>query len=219
MGVNKTKTIFVKECYFNNIPEISVNTNNSDLIEISNIKHNKATNMIAFDIVSTETFGEVNCELIARDGKNTVYTKEFIVKISDISIEYNIENIDNYYSFELNGNDYYESTNKGIDGSSSMCKLNIDAVGEYTMYLDYINSGESHYDFGMISNLDADFDSFVYNNDDISLNLYGQSSYEEKTQEYDIQSGNHHMYIKYKKDGSSSEGNDSLQFRVRFEPK
>ncbi|MBQ3485460.1 MAG: WG repeat-containing protein [Clostridia bacterium] len=113
------------------------------------------------------------------------------------------------YGFELNAEGYYESQNKGHDGTIAQCTLTISSETGF-VYLDVINSGEYKYDYGCVYMLDST--SSIYK--DFS---YDSTTYQQ-TLEFTIPDENEHtIYIIYKKDGSTSSGNDSLQFKVRFE--
>ena len=57
------------------------------------------------------------------------------------------------YPFELNTNGYYESTNKGQSNSYSYATLNYE--GFENLVLECINSGESNFDYGIISQPDV----------------------------------------------------------------
>lgn len=133
-------------------------------------------------------------------------------------INYTIENISTK-GFELNNNQFYESTCQGVSNGYSLCKVIFNNEEELTFKISYINSSEANYDYGMFGNIDQDFSN---NNSDegatgsqkVKLNCKGQSSTDTKELEYTIPAGEHYIYIKYKKDGGGSEGNDSLQFKI-----
>lgn len=133
-------------------------------------------------------------------------------------INYTVKNISTK-GFELNDNQFYESTCKGISNGYSLCKVIFNNEQEETFKISYINSSEAAYDYGMFGNVDQDFSN---NNSDegktgsqkVKLNCKGQSSTDTKELEYTIPAGEHYIYIKYKKDGGGNEGNDSLQFKI-----
>ena len=112
------------------------------------------------------------------------------------------------YGFVLNSSGYYESQNKNRDNSIAECSLNVFS-DTGVVYLDVINSGESSYDYGVI-----------YQPDSSSQELFNFASRGNRTETLTITLGDdseHQIRIIYRKDGSSSSGNDSFQFKVRFE--
>lgn len=124
------------------------------------------------------------------------------------------------YTFELNTNGYYESNNKGQDNSYAMCKVTF-KTSTGKLILDCINYAENNYDFGILSNLDID-PSLSLNSSADTNNVYysfkGKSQSTVQTVSYTgINDEEHFIYIKYRKDSSASNNNDSLQFKVRFE--
>jgi hypothetical protein len=78
----------------------------------------------------------------------------------------------------------------------------------------YINSGESNYDYGIVSNLNKTLELSNYADSDCLLNCKGKSSTSEKTLSLGRVEG--FYYIKYRKDGSNSEDNDSFKFKIIF---
>ena len=121
------------------------------------------------------------------------------------------------YPFQLNTNGYYESTNKGHDNSYSYATLNYE--GYENLVLECINSGESNYDYGIISQPDVQL-SESYEDDGatgstkVFKNFKGQSSTNPVQLTIPSDEGSHFITIKFRKDGSGNNGNDSLQFKV-----
>lgn len=121
------------------------------------------------------------------------------------------------YPFQLNTNDYYESTNKGHDSSYSYATLNYE--GFENLVLECINSGESNYDYGIISQPDVLL-SESYEDDGatgstkVFKNFKGQSSTNPVQLTIPSDKGSHFITIKFRKDSSQAQGNDSLQFMV-----
>ena len=57
-----------------------------------------------------------------------------------------------------------------------------------------------------------------YDYDNVFKSFDSESSADVQTVDYGVlDEGEHYIYIKYRKDGSAASGNDSLQFKVRFE--
>ena len=121
------------------------------------------------------------------------------------------------YPFELNTNGYYESTNKGHGSSYSYATLNYS--GFYELILECINSGESSYDYGIISQPDVQLsestsDDGATGSTKVFKNFKGQSSTNPVQITIPSDKGSHFITIKFRKDSSGNNGNDSLQFKV-----
>ena len=121
------------------------------------------------------------------------------------------------YPFELNTNDYYESTNKGQKNSYSYATLNYE--GFENLVLECINSGESNYDYGIISQPDVQLsestsDDGATGSTNVFHNFKGQSSTNPVQLTIPSDGGSHFITIKFRKDVSGDSGNDSLQFKV-----
>lgn len=135
-------------------------------------------------------------------------------------ISFNVEPIPNaQYGFRLLGSGpYYESQNMNVHNSYAMCKLNIVCNNNYNVYLDCISYGENNYDYGIISAINTPLSlSYQADTTGVLKSFQGQSSPEVQTVQLESKSG--FYYIKYVKDSSGSQGNDSLRFKVRFEKK
>ena len=168
--------------------------------------------------------GLSNVTVTMIDGGVT-YTKSFEVKVYE-TLPYRVENISEAnYGFELNSNGYYESTNKGIDNSYALCKVSFTADGSQHLYLDCINYAEGGSDYGILSNIDTQLERNSSSNSD-SYNQYFKkfSSWSTdnvagvQTIDYGvIPSGEHFVEVKFVKDSSRADYNDSLQFKVRLE--
>ena len=121
------------------------------------------------------------------------------------------------YPFQLNTNGYYESTNKGHDSSYSYATLNYS--GYENLVLECINSGESNFDYGIISQPDvllseSTSDDGATGSTNVFHNFKGQSSTNPVQLTIPSDEGSHFITIKFIKDSSSAQGNDSLQFKV-----
>lgn len=125
------------------------------------------------------------------------------------------------YGFELNSAGYYVSKNYHIQNSAALCKVIFNVSTETQVRLDCINSGESNYDYGIISQIDKTLTTST--NDDgntgttnVLKNFKGSSSTKVQAVTLTVPAGEHFIYIKYRKDGSSDNGNDTLQFKVNL---
>lgn len=124
------------------------------------------------------------------------------------------------YGFVMNDNGYYESNNKGVNSSAALCKVTFNTFGIYHLYIDCINYAESNYDYGLLSNLDTTLSTSTTadSSSKIFYDFKGKQSASVVTVDYgEIAAGEHFIYIKFLKDSSQHNNNDSLQFKLRFE--
>ncbi len=116
------------------------------------------------------------------------------------------------YGFKTNSAGYLESQNQGAHNSYSMVKISFNASSTGTFSIKYISNGENNYDYAIFSNLDSSLSQSSTADTTYFKRTYGESSTQEKTLTYTINStGSHYIYVKYRKDGSSNSGMDSLQ--------
>lgn len=123
------------------------------------------------------------------------------------------------YTFNLNANGYYESNNQSVDSSYAVMRVSfLNQSADSSITVKYISSGENNYDFGLIGNIDQALALSTSEDSSVAVNAKGQASTEEKTYTFsNISIGEHFIDFKYKKDGSQSSGNDSLQFKLEYE--
>ena len=115
--------------------------------------------------------------------------------------------------FILNSNGYYESNCKGTNNGWSLCKINFNKSGNYT--LQCISNGENNYDFGILSTINHTLSaSNTVDTSGVHKSFKGLSSTAVQTVTYNNVSGGDYIYVKYRKDSSGNSGNDSLQFKV-----
>jgi hypothetical protein len=157
---------------------------------------------------------------------NTQYNI-YLYPVNDVNTEYNkslsycdIEPVEGAsYGFELNSNGYWESNNKGRDYSAALCKVKIVNKSRKRVFIDVINYAESNFDYGIFSNLNKTLNTSY--DVDSSANTFasfkGKSDPSVQTLDYGIVPEECFIYIKFRKDSSSANGNDSLQFKIRFE--
>lgn len=223
---DQTKTITVPLQNYETAPTTySVTSTNTNFLGVMNVSATK--DAITFDIVGqgyqqTTTTGDIN---ISIEGNGTTFERSFTVTIYTSLPEstWKVNTITNVtYGFTLNSNNYYESANKGKNNSYAMANIVIKNVKGKKVYIDCINSGESNTDFGILSEVNKEL---LLNNTidtaNVKKSFKGLSSTEIQTVEYDdaITTGASEtcsIYVKFRKDGSGSAGNDSLQFKVRF---
>lgn len=130
------------------------------------------------------------------------------------------------YGFALNGNGYYESQNKGVDKSCSVCRVSFNLPVSATVTIQYINYAEASYDFGVFGNVDVALTTNYYpagsNGATISETSYkkacntsSDNSSSVQTLTYsNVSAGDHFIDVKFSKDDASASNNDTLQFKV-----
>ena len=150
--------------------------------------------------------------------KGSSYQVTIVQTANDVKPAYswNVESMGTY-PFQLNTNGYYESTNKGQSSSYSYATLNYE--GFENLVLECINSGESNYDYGIISQPDVELSKSNENDGatgstNVFHNFQGQSSTNPVQLTIPSDKGSHFITIKFRKDGSGNYDNDSLQFKV-----
>lgn len=138
------------------------------------------------------------------------------VSYEDILLLHSVESVSGAsYGFSKKSNGYYESNNKNVNSSYAMCKVVLWAKEDTTVTLNCINYAESNYDYGLISEIDtmlglsSDADS-----SGVFKNFKGQSSPDAVQVVIPVPAGDHFICVKYRKDGSGSEGNDRFMFAV-----
>ena len=118
------------------------------------------------------------------------------------------------YGFSRSGN-YFVSGNRGVDSSYAMCLIVFYFKEERTVTINCINSGEANWDFGLISEVDTMLSKD--SNEDTSgvfKSFKGESSTSVVPIHMTIPAGEHFVCVKFRKDGGTSSGNDTLQFDV-----
>ena len=216
------------------VPEIQSITANPDTFTIKSYKDTvKCTSTLTITATSGKILTRTNSATITV-GENTGDTTRTIVETipykgssyqvtiiqtaNDVRppMSWNVVS-EGTYPFQLNSNGYYESTNKGKSGSYSYATLNYS--GFENLVLECINSGESNYDYGIISQPDVQLSEST--SDDggtgstkVFKNFKGESSTNPVQIVIPSDSESHFITIKFRKDSSGDSNNDSLQFRV-----
>lgn len=136
-----------------------------------------------------------------------------------VTPSYTIVNRTTDYGFVLNSNGYYESNNKAKPGTAAVCRVVFSSPVAFKLTLQYINYGESSFDFGMVSNVDQEFGTTNAEETSYFFSGKGNQSATAKTLSIEVPAGEERFIdIKYKKDGSVDTGNDSFQFKILITP-
>lgn len=196
----------------------SVVVEDDNLASISDITLN--TDSITFNVNDKGIEGITKVILTVETVSGTVYTREKSFRIFETipPSSYTVEAVEGAtYGFALNDAGYYESQCKGINNGYAVCRVNISNMGAKTVYFDCINSGEANYDYGLLSNVNTDL--VVSNTADaagVYYNFKGKSSLNVVVVEYADAVDDCFIIVKFRKDSSGNNDNDSLQFKVRF---
>lgn len=176
------------------------------------------TNTVTFEITAYE-LGETTISITAYSAVNGFhYSKTIAVTVEEVKEPViTVSAVSGAsYGFALNANGYYESQNKGKQSTAALCKVTIENPGNYQIIFDCINSGESNYDYGLLSQVGSTLSTgSSADTTGVLKNFKGQSSTNVVSVSYGVVNGT--VYVKYLKDYSGDNGNDSLQFKVRFE--
>lgn len=121
------------------------------------------------------------------------------------------------YGFELNSNNYYESKNKGVDNSYAICRVKLNLGAKARVTFNCINYAEHGYDYGLLGNVDTALTLSVSADSNVAKNFKDSSQLDVQTFIYTIEEGEHFIDVKFIKDGSNSNNNDTLQFTVEIQ--
>lgn len=214
---NNTKTITIELVNYNETPTYSIASSNTDIATISNI--NATNTAITFDITTLSTEGNCNIN-ISISNNDITYDRSFKLTVYEAIPEstYTVSAIDGAkHGFNINDNGYYESTNNGMANSYSLCRVNISNPAGRKLYFDCISYSESNYDFGILGAVNQELVKSEVVDSGVKRAFKGLSKSTVQTVEYTDATGDCFIDVKYRKDGSGDQCNDSLQFKVRFE--
>lgn len=150
-------------------------------------------------------------------------TLQFTVEIQEIGnigeSTYTVEAVSGViYGFSLNSIGYYESTNKGVDSSFSLCRVKLNLINTSNIVFTCINSAESNYDYGILGKLDIALNTTTNTDSAYEKSFKDSSQTVAQTYTYtSVAMGEHFIDVKYVKDGSQSLGIDSLQFKIEIQ--
>ena len=202
---------------------ITITVSNPNALEIGQYTIDNEAKTITIPVTAKNVSDTVTVTLTATFGES-VQSRTLSIKIKESfkTPSFTVTDVEGAsYNFVLNDAGYYESTNKKVINSAALCKLNITDLEDTTKIIfDCINSGEANFDYGMISKINTTLGTT--NNEDSASNLFvsfkGQSSTNVVSKSYPVSAvAACYFTLKYRKDSSGDQGNDSLQFKVRFE--
>ena len=217
---NRSKSFTIELIDFKTAPTFSITSSDQNIITISNAVVNADNTAITFDVNSLTAEGNATINISIQGQEMPFdFTGNFNV-VKEITEAYEVVAVENAsYGFQLNSNGYYESKNKGIQNSYAICQVNIKNKNGKKVYFDCINNGESNYDFGILSKVNTalSLSSSEDSADNYFKSFKGQSSTNVQTVEYTDAVDGCFIQVKFIKDGSGNQDNDTLQFKVRFE--
>ena len=203
------------------IPNITFSSTNDQCFEISNLFVDEE--YIEFDLITKEIEDKVTITLSA-DFNGEILNKDFIVNIKESFPipTYTVEDVSGAsYNFIMNDSGYYESTNKKIQNSASVCKVIFNNAEGATITFNCINYAESNYDYGIIGQPNVELT--LNNTDDgatgsakVLKNFKGLSTPTVQQFIYNSVENEFFIYVKYRKDSSGDNSNDSFQFNIEF---
>ena len=121
------------------------------------------------------------------------------------------------YGFNLNSSTgYYVSTNARQSNSAAVARVTFNLPVRCLITIQYINYAEATYDYGIFGNIDTAL-STGYAADNKAYKILSSSSDNTSTPQtltYEIESGEHFIDVKYRKDSNSNTNNDNLQFKI-----
>lgn len=219
MAFSQTKNYVFSLIDFDDIPSVSVVSSNTDVVEVSEAVVDSNNTQLTITVRALDTEGDANISvtIIGKEGTYT-FNNEFTIMETIPESTYEVVAVDGAtYGFELNENDFYVSKNKGVQSSYAICQINISNLLGKKVCIDCISYGENNYDYGILSypnetlKLTNTVDTSIYKS------FKGLSSPNIQTVEYTTATGDCFIQVKYIKDGSGDNNNDTLQFMVRFE--
>lgn len=121
------------------------------------------------------------------------------------------------YGFNLNSSTgYYVSTNARQSNSAAVARVTFNLPVRCLITIQYINYAEATYDYGIFGNIDTALGT-TYTADSNAYKILSTSSDNTSTPQtltYEIESGEHFIDVKYRKDSYIDSNNDNLQFKI-----
>ena len=130
---------------------------------------------------------------------------------------YTVDQIDGAsYGFGINENGYYESQNKGVSSSYAICRVNLVVDTACDVTFDVINYAESNYDYAVFGALDTALALSNSADSTAKENFQGRQSPDVVNVIYpNVSVGSHYIDVKFIKDTSVNNDNDSVQFKIQ----
>lgn len=172
----------------------------------------------------TSVLSKINTKLVEKGATEAATLNDVDSKLDEISTgnisvdgSFQVVAVDGAaYGFEKQADEYWQSTNKGVSSSCSVCKVVFNMNTDGTAVFDCINYAEAKYDYGVIGNVDTELSTTNINDvtSNIAKSFKDSSSSSVQTYSMVIPSGEHFVYVKYRKDNSKDENDDMFKFKV-----
>lgn len=123
------------------------------------------------------------------------------------------------YGFTQNSNGYWESENKGVNNSYAACRVQFEVKNACDITFDVINYAEKGWDYAQFGLLDTAISLSDAVGDPVHRDFKNENSPNVVNVIYEnVPAGSHFIDVKFRKDGSTSSYNDSVQFKVQPAP-
>ena len=172
----------------------------------------------------TSVLSKINTKLVEKGATeaatfNDVYSKLDEISTGDTSIDgsFQVVAVDGAaYGFEKQADEYWQSTNKGVSNSFSVCKVVFNMNTGGTAVFDCINYAEAGHDYGIIGKVDTNLSitNIFDPSSNIAKSFKNSNSSSVQTYSMVIPSGEHFVYVKYRKDNIGNENDDMFKFKV-----
>lgn len=175
----------------------------------------------------TSVLAKINTKLVEKGATEAATLNDVDSKLDEISTgnisaegSFQVVAVDGAaHGFEKQADEYWQSTNKGVSNSCSVCKVVFNMNTDGTAVFNCINYAEANYDYGVIGNVDTELS--ITGIDDTSSNIAksfkDSNSSSVQTYRMVISSGEHFVYVKYRKDRSKDENDDVFKFKVSID--
>ena len=120
------------------------------------------------------------------------------------------------YGFSLTSDGYYTSGNAGVNSSAAVCRVNFtnNTGSAYTVTFNCINYAEANYDYGIIGKIGTALGTSNSTDSTYTKLFKGSSSSSVQTVTLSVPTGTSWVDVKYLKDSSQHNYNDSLKFKI-----
>lgn len=199
-------------------PEFSITSSNEEVATISNVSINEDNTLITYTINSLAVEGSstITVNII---GENNTFTFINNVRVYETIPDptYEVVAVDGAtYGFALREDGYWESQNFKVGPSGAVCQVNISNPLNLPVYFDCINYAEANYDYGILGAVNQVLTATGNDDSGVKKNFKGLSKADIQTVEYLDASGDCFIQVKFRKDSSGDQNNDSIRFKVRF---
>lgn len=222
IALNSTTTVQIPLTNYSNV-SVSVTSDSNNVIVNS---YSATTSAITINLQGA-AMGAANITVKATGLFESEQT--FKVSVYDPNASqstYAVTNIGTGYGFYLDSDGYYVNENSDIedenlyDNSWALCEVLIINPGGQNVSVNYIQSSEYNYDYAIFSDVntelyDGDYSGSEYKD---AENVYASSHgiNGSGVVDYGILASGDTFQVKYRKDGSSMDGTDTIQFKVIF---